>query len=460
MIELLKLCGFEANELESELPRIERTFNRVGITSEDIEQAKQRLAKYYDTELQGVRKMLRLYLQELVNLVLAREEGKKKIIYGFMSPGFEMIGSALMSKSEEVYATSPAQVFQLVLGSLFGKLVPILEAAEKKWVKAGAVAHCANVKTIVGLFALDLIPKPDLLVTAGFLCETAPKTIDLLHQLSDMPTSCYDTCHDREFREHPDAKRITNLAVKSMRKLTERMQEVAGFEITDEMLWEVLDARKSLADGVLKLQNLLESSDPLPISATHEILWYSLGGLSPSIDNLRGPIEATNTLYEELLERVNKGLGVMKKGAPRIFAILPPHFADPRLEHLLGEVGIATVATEGYLYPPDGRRIPDAEEPGDPYEAMCLVLQNSMLQSLRVRVSILIGACKRLNVDGVLNRSHIGCRTVAGDALMIKNAITKELGIPVLPLEWEGFDPRVYDHEQYKKRFEVFKTML
>lgn len=77
-----------------------------------------------------------------------------------------------------------------------------------------------------------------------FLCDAAPKTIDLLHQLYDMPTYCYDSCQDREFREYPDAKRITNLAVKGMRKLTERMQEVVGFEITDDMLWEVLDARK------------------------------------------------------------------------------------------------------------------------------------------------------------------------------------------------------------------------
>ena len=36
----------------------------------------------------------------------------------------------------------------------------------------------------------------------------------------------------------------------------------------------------------------------------------------------------------------------------------------------------------------------------------------------------------------------------------------KELGIPILLLERDDFDPRLYNHEQYKRRLEVFKTML
>ena len=58
MIELLKLCGFEAHDIESELPRVEKAFTKLGITSEDIERGKQRLTKYYDMELKGVRKIL------------------------------------------------------------------------------------------------------------------------------------------------------------------------------------------------------------------------------------------------------------------------------------------------------------------------------------------------------------------------------------------------------------------
>lgn len=453
-MDLLELCGFEAQDIESELPRVEKAFNKLGITAEDIERGKQRLTKYYDMKLKGVRKIFRLLVKEVVNLVLAREEGKKKIVYGFMSPGFDIIGSALVSKSKEVYALYLCSHLQIVVGCIFDKMVPILEEAEKRWVKSGAVAHCGNVKTLVGVIALDLIPRPDLIITSGFLCDTAPKTIDLLHGLYGIPTCCHDVCQDREFREYADAtKRMVEFSAKSIRRLIHRVQEVVGFEITDHLLREVLDAKSGLDDAILKLRRLIESSDPLPISATHPILWRILGSSSRSIESLPEVIDAINTLYEELQERVNEGTGVVEKGAPRILAICPHHYADPRLEHLVGEVGIALVATDYFT-------AHDVEGSKDPYERMSLSVQSSLHTSLPKRISLLVEGCKGLNVDGILDRFHAGCRTTAGDALIIKDAITKELGIPALLLEWEGFDPRAYNHEQYKRRLETFKTML
>ena len=58
MFELLELCGFESHELESELPRIKKAFDVLGINAEDIERGKKRLNKYYDIELKGFRKVL------------------------------------------------------------------------------------------------------------------------------------------------------------------------------------------------------------------------------------------------------------------------------------------------------------------------------------------------------------------------------------------------------------------
>ncbi len=46
------------------------------------------------------------------------------------------------------------------------------------------------------------------------------------------------------------------------------------------------------------------------------------------------------------------------------------------------------------------------------------------------------------------------------DALILRDAISKELGIPVLMLEWDNFDPRSYNHEQYEAKLETFKSMM
>jgi hypothetical protein len=463
MIEFLKICGFDSSDVESELPRVQRAFDKLGITAEDVERGKQRLTEYYNTELQGIQKILRLTVRETVNLALAREEGKKKIIYSFMAPVMEQIGGALMSASREVYMTVLTDLIQTIFGCIFGKIIPTLEAAEKRWLKSGAVAHCGNVKTFAGIIASELIPAPDLLITSGFLCETAPKTVNLLGELYNIPAFSVNSALDREDGELEPPKRITNLLAKSFRRLTEKIGEITGVSITDGMLRDALYARRELDNTVIKIQDLIEYSDPLPISTTYDALVRYLGRHVPfSNHDLPDAIDALNTLYEELQERVSKGVGVIEKGAPRILAFTPSHYTDPRPEHLMVQAGIATVGTAFGLCPPDGRRRSlSTSVVKDPYEAISIGTQNSLPdQPLKIRIATLIGACQRLNIDGILDRYHVGCRTIAGDAIIIEDALSKQLGVPVLIQAFDDFDPRSYDEEQFKRKLEVFKTMI
>jgi benzoyl-CoA reductase/2-hydroxyglutaryl-CoA dehydratase subunit BcrC/BadD/HgdB len=456
MIELLTLCGFEEQEIELELPRIEKAFNKLGINTEDIERGKQRLRKYYDIELKGIRKVFRLCIRELVNVMLVREESEKKVIYGFMAPGIDLICSALMSKPNNVMAISQCWALQIVHGCIFGKIVTVLEDAEKKWLKAGLVAHCANVKSLVGSLTLNLLPKPDLLITTGFLCETAPKTLDILHELYNIPVCYIDTCKDRDKLEYPEpVDRIADLAEKSMRKLTEKIQEITGVEITDSMISDVMDAKGKLGDALNRIRELVQNSDPLPLSPSHENLWMYLNSLMFNIDEINEVTETINMLYDELKLRVDSGLGVVEKGAPRVLAILPAGQTDPRLEYLACEVGIAIVAID------TGSTAPSKKTSKNPYMKFGLELEQAPLDlTLTGRIPYIIDICKKLNVDGVLDRYHVGCRSVTADALVIQEAVKKELGIPVLVMEWENFDPRAYNHEQFKRRLEIFKTIM
>jgi benzoyl-CoA reductase/2-hydroxyglutaryl-CoA dehydratase subunit BcrC/BadD/HgdB len=462
MRELLTLCGFETHEIEAELPRIEKAFQKLGLTSADIERGKQRITEYYDIKLQGIRKALGLMLRDVVNTVLAREDGKKKVIVGYMSPGFEILATAMVTRSNEINTANITGPFQFVMGCIFDKMVPILEAAEQKWLKSGKVWHCGNVKTLVGVVALDLIPKPDFMLTSGELCDTAPKTLNLFGDFYGIPVCSYDSCHDRLFTEFPDSSRLIKLSAKSTRNLAKNLQNVVGFEITDDMLWEVLDARGKVADELRKIQDLIETSDPMPISPTHEMLFNCVNGLAASIPELEKPRAVLNMIYNELKERVDKREGVVEKGAPRIISMLPHHFTDPRWEHLPCKLGIALLSSESGFFPMHGNRFVDfpQQKPDDPFELLAKGLESSLCQSTRARVAIILEVCKRLHVDGVWDKYHVGCRINVGDAIIIKDEITRELNIPVLLMEWEGFDPRVYNEEQISKRFEIFRDAM
>jgi hypothetical protein len=451
MYELLHLCGFEDHEIELHLPRIEIAFEKLGITEEDVERGKQRLQKYYDIDLNGVRKALRLHVLEVVDAVLARQEGKK-VIYGFMSVGLDMIGAALMYNSKALYSGRIEFTFSLVLGCIFDKLVPVLEAAEKKWLKAGGVTHCGNIKITTGLLDLNMIPRPDLMVSTGFACETAPKTLFLLHDFYDIPVCYFDTCHDTSFIEDTHLeKRTLYFAENSLKKLMTIVEQSVGFEISGDMLQEVLNAKSDLANARSKLTELIENSDPLVLRPATDTI---VGGLSPYIARLPEVIQAINITCKELQVRVDKGIGVVKKGAPRVISPLPMHTSDPRMEHLLTEMDIALLPQSGIrrFTPP----ISGSKDLNPHFE----VLKGVMPGIIKGRLAQITEDCKKRKVNGLLDRFNAGCRGMVAEAILIKEAVEKEVGIPVLLMEWENFDPRVYNHDEYMRRFEVFKSMM
>ena len=105
--ELFKLCGFEDEEIKKERHRIEASFERLGIGPEDMDTADSWVRQNHDVSLKGVRKLLGAWLKELIDLVLAKDEGKKIVYFGF--PAIIGPGLMLSASSEEVFVSAPAR---------------------------------------------------------------------------------------------------------------------------------------------------------------------------------------------------------------------------------------------------------------------------------------------------------------------------------------------------------------
>jgi benzoyl-CoA reductase/2-hydroxyglutaryl-CoA dehydratase subunit BcrC/BadD/HgdB len=461
MYEFLEMCGFDEGQRVAQLPRVQQVFARLGLTDEDVERAKSRLTTYYDIELQGVRKLMSLIVKNLCNIVLMREDGRAKIVHSCMSPGMDILGSALMDNYDTAGWIDPNFTFMVIMGCLFDKYTPILEAAERQWLKSGAVAHCGMVKSRVGLIGLGFIPRADLTVTTGFACETSPKVNELIEEVYGIPACYVDTCQDRELGEHPDSSRVIALAAKSMRAAVDRVEEATGCRITDEMLWEVIEARKALDASRSRLNEVIRHSDPLPLRSTHlNLLGVALGGIHFKKEEVGEAVDALDTLHDELVERRERGVGVTPKGAPRVLVMFPHHHTDPRWENLANQMGLAVLACDFDGVPPAPVADGGAVRPSDPFEVIAQHLNGSFTQPLGVRVKMVLDMCRHLGVDGVLYHYHLGCRYVVGDALIVRDAIIRELGIPVLMIEWENFDPRSYNHEQYEAKLETFRSLM
>jgi benzoyl-CoA reductase/2-hydroxyglutaryl-CoA dehydratase subunit BcrC/BadD/HgdB len=454
--ELFKLCGFEPEEIEKERPRIDKAFQKAEIEREDIERAESRVRQYFDTTSLGVKKSLRIWMEQLLDLVLAKEEGKKIVYPAY--PTVPFLTVAMNLASEEVYCQTPEMVLDVVMGQIFGKLDPILEAAEVHGMPPG-LAMCSLNQARVGGIVKGIIPIPDLLLGTGFFCDQTPKTDDFIHEVYGVPMVIMDGCMDSSWDEFPEIspRRIKALATE-LRRAVEESQELLGIKITEEVL------EKSSADFVrlwTALFGLWEflKADPMPISLTDlGPIWWA--ATTTERRGMREGFRAIAELTKEAKRRVDEGRGVVEKGAPRVL-ILCHQATDPRVMRMFEEAGFA-VPTTALMGVTTSQATSYVETKYTTWEERVanILLSHGLYHSTSGLIHRYRELCKTWNLDGVLNFYHFSCRPYCITPLLIKKAIEEDPGIPVLSLEGDMWDTRDYSAEALKTRAETFAEML
>ena len=452
--ELLKLCGYEPQEIERERPRIEKTLEKLELTSDDIARGEKRINKYFDIELKGVRKVLGVWLKGLVDLILAKEERKKIVYYSY--PPFSQIAAIMSMISEDIYVSAPELILDHTMGIIFNKLNPFLEAAEGDLLPPG-LANCSLLQARLGGILKGVVPIPDLLMPSGFLCDQAPKLDELIGHIYGVPVVYVDSVHDEMGLNWPaSSERRVRYSAQEAREAMAKFEEVTGYKLTPEEIAEKHRRFVNIFMGYMQIQDLVKA-DPLPIRQTDlGIAFNRVASLdtTTAFADLRGIMDI---LYGEVRERVDKGIGVMEKGTPRVMIVLP-WFSDPSVVRMIQDSGLAVVAHEGLeTSASEGvrRRFKDRWERfadvnlrrGIRYCGLGLARHYKTL-------------CEDWNLDGAIISFLFSCRAYAIPNLKAKELITKELGIPALILESDCYDTRDYSAEAMRTRVETFAEIV
>jgi hypothetical protein len=338
--ELFKLCGFEDEEIEKERSRIEKTFERLGIGPEDMETAENWVRQNHDVALKGVRKLLGAWLKELIDLVLARDDGKKIVYFGFPT----ILGPGLMLKasSKDVFVCAPDMVLCHTMGQIFNKLTPILEAGEANGLPPGH-SLCSLWQVKIGGVALGMIPVPDLALASSYFCDMGSKADDLVTALFGTPIAYIDGVMDSKWGEYPDflPERVQYLGAQINQALN-KAEKVLGIKIAPDAWEKSQEGGQAFVGNLLKLIDLLKA-DPVPVSVAELELLEALSGASTGRGIMEG-IKAMEILISELEERIKTGIGITEKGAPRVMIILG-HTSDARVTRLIESSGLAVPMT-------------------------------------------------------------------------------------------------------------------
>lgn len=451
--EILKLCGFENKEINRERPRIEKAFQKLELGLEDMKRAEIWVRQNHEVELVGVRKLLGIWLKELIDLVLASDEGKKLVYFGF--PTIAGPGMAIAASSEKIYCTCPDVVLCYAMGQIFNKLTPILESGEENGLPPGH-GLCSLQQVRVGGMFKGIIPIPDMVLTSSYYCDMGSKADELLHERYGHPAVYIDGCLDSSWGEYPGylPERVSFLGGQ-IEKALDRVKNILAVEITDEARYEGASRSREVFESLSKLVELMRNADPQPVSIVTVELARRLTNGSGSRRIMTDGPKAIAILNQEVQERIDKGIGVVEKGTPRIM-ILMAHLSDPRIAHMIENSGLSIPITF-FGFSEKVRKVTPFISGKILAEAE---LERGNFHSNYSNVKRAARAAQYANVDGVIWNYLFNCRPLSQVSYLLKQFVERETGIPVLLLESDLADSRTYSAGALRTRVETFGEML
>ncbi len=456
--ELFSLCGYEAEEIKEERSPIERALHILELGPDDMDRALKFVNRYHEVSLLGVRKLLGAWLKELVDLVLAKEEGKKIVYFEFPA----IFGPTWLLKysSDEVYAASPDVVFCATMGQIFDKQASIHETGETFLPPGHGICTLWTHK--IGALKKKYIPVPDVVMASSYMCDVGSKGSDMLSELYGVKVAHIDSCPDYEWGEYPAFTREKiNFFGGEINKAFELIENTVNIKVRQDGLDKSMGTINEFLNLFSQLGSL-NAHDPQPISTCALNLCQPFIVASTGRCVTHG-IEAMKILIEETRQRVEKGIGVVQKGAPRVILFIYSH-SDPRIAKMMEEymaIPASFVAFYPIIQPPGiTLNLDEYKTVGEKIAAMEML--NGMFHSGYgiVKKFELIISHLRDQVDGAIYSILYHCRPAALGSHTMKKFIEEKQGIPVLQLELDLWDHRYYNAESMRVRIETFAEML
>jgi len=265
-----------------------------------------------------------------------------------------------------------------------------------------------------------------------------------------------DGSMDSAWQEYPEwlPERVRFLGAQ-LDQLFDSLKEATGIEI-DPQAWD--RTGKGVIEYYSRLGGLTElmRADPVPLSSV-EMGLATILGAAVTGRGIPEAYQAMDMLTREAKRRIEKGTGVVEKGAPRVM-FLVSNFSDASVMRMIENTGLAMPASFFSTPPPKlksstvcstiGEKMADTEMRVGLYHS-----GYSMAKRLEM-------ATKYMEFDGMICNYLFNCRPVAIMSHIAKKWVEENTGLPVLSLENDIYDTRSFSAGAMRTRVETFAEML
>ncbi len=334
------------------------------------------------------------------------------------------------------------------------RMVPELsEVAEARGYSRDLCGYArADIGSVLsGRTPVGRLPKPDLLACCTNICQTVLYWYRALAEQLDVPLVVVDT----PYVYGDSAPHELAYVEAQLEEVCEAATRVTGrYRHRDDLLESLeLGRRASLLWG-----RCLEAGKARPAP------WTAFDGfihMAPVVA-LRGTRPCI-AYYEELLaeleDRVARGIGGIRDERHRLlWDNLPIWYRIRDLSTTFAEAGANFVcATYTNAWAESGGLI----DPARPFPSAARAYTQIILnRDLPNRLRVMRTLAREYGVDGVVLHSDRSCKPYSIGQVDLKQLLAKELGVPVLILEADHADPRVFSEEQAGLRIQAYLEAL
>jgi benzoyl-CoA reductase/2-hydroxyglutaryl-CoA dehydratase subunit BcrC/BadD/HgdB len=384
-----------------------------------------------------------LYYQLLIDyytrIETAHEEGKKVAAHTVFFP------------SEILYAMDIVPMHTEMTTWLLALFLKEQAELLEKGAEQGLAAEiCSPHRGVAGLFALNNIPRPDVILWSNLICDNTAKSGELMMELSGSPGFFLDN----PFQNSPG----------EIDYLTGELEDMVAFleeKTGNRMDWNKLSEMVERTIHEIELYREigeLRKAVPSPMSILGYMELLSADYMFP------GQPEATQyltLLRDDLSELIKQGKGAVANERFRLMTLfIPPMHLMTSLAKLFEDRGATSVVEPMFTLWSEGELDPDQPLRSVALKSFMIPERRSMYGPLSEQaLQDITESAEQYKVDGAIYWAFMGCRHTCATIKVVKETLS-EMDIPMLTVDCDIVDPTITSEEEVNDKIEQFFELL
>jgi len=310
------------------------------------------------------------------------------------------------------------------------------------------------------------MPKPTLLLSSGYFCDTRYKWFQALGRYLDAPLWVLEMPHPgvKENRMEGAREHDVNFLVAELREFTSFVEGLLG----KKMDWDRLE---KLVDDIIEMNrvwhqvNELRKARPCPMHSRD--FWSSMPASLYTAADPEETAELYRKMYDEVKYMVENKIGAIAEEKYRLaFAELPP-WHSLGVFNQLAERGWNFVIESWAYHPP---KPIDLSKVSDPLERIARLTYQYFSGYFEEAFKTAnwwgyfaypyLEFAREYQCDGIVLHPLLTCRTATNHLMIVQNQLMKKLKVPSLVIEGDIVDLKLFDPADALMKAETFEETM